>query len=84
MYSASLPANKTYALPLLPALAVRPHRCENALGSEGGSNWITTSTWGRSRPLAATSVASNIAGEVGVATEVEKAANVRVRAEGGR
>ena len=84
MYSISLPTSTTYALPLLPALAVRPQRCENALGSDGGSNCITTSTCGRSRPRAATSVARSMDGEDGVAEDVENAAKVRVRAAGGR
>jgi hypothetical protein len=45
---------------------------------------MTTSTCGRSRPRAATSVASSMDGPDGVAIDVEKAVNVRVRAAGGR
>jgi hypothetical protein len=45
---------------------------------------MTTSTCGRSRPRAATSVARSMDGLDGVAIDVEKAVNVRVRAAGGR
>lgn len=82
MYSISLPMRNTYARPLLPARAVLPQRWENALGSIGGSNWTTTSTCGKSSPLAATSVARSIDGEVEDARDDEKAESARVRAAG--
>lgn len=44
---------------------------------------MTTSTRGRSRPRAATSVASRIDGEEGVDNDDENDARVRVRASGG-
>lgn len=43
---------------------------------------MTTSTWGRSSPRAATSVASNSDGVEGVETAEEKAVNILVRALG--
>jgi len=67
-----------------PARAVRPHRCENVLVSVGESNWTTASTWGRSRPRAATSVANKIEGFEDDAIEEANASRVRVRADGGR
>lgn len=84
MYSISLPTRNAYARPLLPARAVLPQRCENALGSMGGSNWTTTSTCGISSPLAATSVARSIDGELEDESEDEKAERARVRAAGSR
>jgi hypothetical protein len=45
---------------------------------------MTMSTWGRSSPLAATSVARRTEGAVCVAGASENAARVRVRADGGR
>lgn len=83
-YSRSRPVRRTQALPLLPARAVRPHRWENAFVSDGGSNCRTTSTSGRSSPLAATSVARSMEGEEGVQTDSAKELRVRVRAAGGR
>ena len=71
-------------MPLRPARAVRPQRCEKDLVSVGGSNCMTTSTSGRSRPRAATSVARRIDGEEGRAAELVKFVRVFVRAAGGR
>jgi hypothetical protein len=82
--STSRPESKTQAVPLLPALAVRPQRWENVLVSVGGSNWMTTSTLGRSKPRAATSVARSMDGEDGEATADANAPSVRVRAVGER
>ena len=82
-YPLSLSFSKHHALPSLPALAVRPHRCENCFGSVGGSNWITTSTAGRSRPRAATSVHNKIDGELAVDGCDAKAERVEVRRAGG-
>lgn len=45
---------------------------------------MTTSTWGRSSPRAATSVQRSIDGEEGVQISDEKAFSVRDRAEGDR
>lgn len=45
---------------------------------------MTTSTCGKSRPLAATSVAKSIEGEIGVDIDEAKASRVRVRAVGDR
>ena len=45
---------------------------------------MTTSTWGRSKPRAATSVASRTEGEEGSAIDDEKAFKVLVLAEGVR
>jgi hypothetical protein len=74
----------TQALPLLPALAVLPHRCENVFVSAGGSNWRTVSTCGRSSPRAATSVARRIDGAEAVLAVSENAVSERVRAVGVR
>jgi len=83
-YPTSLPTRIVQALPVLPALAVLPHRCENALVSVGGSYCTTTSTLGRSRPRAATSVARRMQGEEGSAMEEEKEFSVLVRVDGVR
>lgn len=45
---------------------------------------MTTSTWGRSIPRAATSVQRSMDGEEGVQMDVAKAFNARVLAEGVR
>jgi len=82
--SISRPTRRTYARPLRPARAVLPQRCEKALGSDGGSNWITTSTFGISSPRAATSVVRRTEGWVGIELADAKLLRVRVRVEGGR
>ena len=59
-YPSSRPAcSITIARPERPARAVRPQRWWNTLGSLGGSYCTTTSTSGRSKPRAATSVHSS-------------------------
>ena len=40
---------------------IQHKKYKNTLGSSGGSYWMTTSTWGKSSPLAATSVQIRVA-----------------------
>jgi len=82
--STSRPDNNIQAVPCFPALAVRPHRWEKVFVSVGESNWMTTSTLGRSRPRAATSVARRIDGLEGEGRDKANFSRVRVLAEGGR
>lgn len=79
-YSSSLPGWRKMTLnPLRPARPARPQRWRNTFGSLGGSIWITRSTWGMSRPRAATSVVRRMDGRV----ELEKAAKFFCRTLGG-
>ena len=55
-YASSFGRRKTRAVPLLPILAVRPHRWTKAAALDGGSNWRTQSTSTMSIPRAMTSV----------------------------